>query len=198
MATTDADGHTTYFGDDESHRMVFQEYPNGLRFHYRYDKVGRCFESWGQTASHDPAVASGLAETLADGVTAAKGIFHCKQEFGDDYTEVVDSRRLRRFLKGDGKGLGMAVNGVGGVTTRTYDALGRIASHTNAVGATFEYEYDDQDRITRDYTWRQPPGAGGRLQTVTYPGTGEPTFHEHHLGLLDPRFGQRGLQRHEK
>ena len=41
----------------------------------------------------------GLPKTLADGLTKAKGIHHCKLSyFADGYSEVADSTQVRRFF----------------------------------------------------------------------------------------------------
>lgn len=144
----DADGHVTRFSY-EDHRLVEQVHPTGLRFHWIYDADGRCVETWGDYASGtDPALDPSVPAMLADGVTRARGILHCRIEYSPDgYRELVDSRRVDRF-EIDARGrVGKAVTG-GAVTTRTYDRWGNELTKCDANGATWTYERDDVGRIT--------------------------------------------------
>ena len=149
-SATDADGHTTYFGYDNDHRMTTMEYPNGLVFHFVYDDGDRCIETWGSyPGREDPALAEGLDETLVDG-TPAKGIYHCKLFFDGDYSDMYDSRRMVRTEAGPMGMAGMSVNGVGGVTTRKFDLDGRVIAKVDANGGTWAWAYDDSDNIVQE------------------------------------------------
>ncbi len=98
---------------------------SGLVVHYRYDREGRCIETWGEYPAHeDPSLAAGVPAFLADGVTRARGIFHCKLEFsGDGYSEVADSLRVRRFFGNEHGKVDKSTWGAG-VLLHEYDAPG--------------------------------------------------------------------------
>lgn len=151
VAASDADGHTTRFTYDEDHRLTHLEYPSGLVFRFIYDGSGRCVETWGEYPGRkDPALAEGLPELLRDNRTRAKGIYQCRFEYGDGYTEVVDSIRLQRFFAGPGDTVAKAVDARGGVTDREYDRLGRVVRQADPTRATWHYEYDAIDNVVRE------------------------------------------------
>lgn len=180
VGVVDADGHAWRFGYDERHRMVWQRFPTGLVFHYRYDREGRCVESWGEHESgQDMAIAPGVPTKLRNG-KEAKGILHvCLDFLDEEYTEVSTSESFLRFEHGP-EGIRKGVDGVGGVATRTYDRWGHITSHTDAEGATVKWEHDemgnvlsetDQDgqtiRCKRDHEGRiieSTDAAGGKVE----------------------------------
>ncbi len=93
VCATDAEGHVSRFSYSE-HLMTSHTYPAGLRVVYRYDAQGRCVETWGEyPGTRDPSLAEDVPAFLADRTTKARGIYHCKLEYGGDgYTEVIDSR----------------------------------------------------------------------------------------------------------
>lgn len=149
VAATDADGNTTRFAYDDEHRLTHLTYPSGLVFHFVYGPHGRCVETWGEyPGRQDPALAEDVPAVLVDG-RAAKGIYHCRFDSEDGYTEVVDSVRFQRFFAGPGGQIARAVGARGGVTSRTFDQEGRITSTTDPTGATWMYEYDAMGKITR-------------------------------------------------
>lgn len=118
-----------------------------MTFHFVYDKAGRAVETWGERPGLvDPALAPEAPATLRDG-RPAKGVFHCRFEYGDDYTEVVDSVRMQRFTRGPAGKIAKAVSARGGVTTRTFDDRDRVTSLTDPTGATWSWRYDDMDAI---------------------------------------------------
>src|SRR5512133_4177937 len=124
--TLDADNRSTTYSYDADHRLIQYRYATGLTFHFRYDREGRCVETWGDyPGGRDPALASNVPEFLADGETRAKGIYHIKLEFGDDgYRESIDSVRLQRFFT-NAKGLvDKGVDALGNATERTFDKAG--------------------------------------------------------------------------
>lgn len=143
VAAADADGNVTRYAYDEEHRLTRQEFPHGLTTHYRYDQLSRCVETWGSREGRDPALADDLPEFLVDGRTKVKGIYHCKLEFVDDeLTYVTDSERMRSFISNADGVLEQAVDGSGGVTTRTFDPDGRVTTQTDPTSATWSYRYD--------------------------------------------------------
>ncbi len=150
VTAADADGAVTTYAYDDDHRLVRLQYPSGLTFHFRYDANGRCIETWGEGPDLPAALAQDLPATLVDG-SVARGIFHCKLDFGvDGYSEVVDSTRLRRFFGGPGDAVAKAVDPRGGVTTREFDDAGRVVSQTDPNGSKWLYWYDDVDEIIRE------------------------------------------------
>ncbi|MEQ9321622.1 MAG: RHS repeat-associated core domain-containing protein, partial [Polyangiaceae bacterium] len=209
IGATDADGHTTRYAYDGAHRLVVLTYPNGLEFHFKYDRVGRCIETWGTYPGRkDPALATTLPDTLADERTPSKGIYHCKLDFVDeDYTEVIDSVRLRRFFAGPQGKIAQAVNARGGVTSRTFDELGNVTSQTDPTGGTWSYAYDYMGNVVRATS---PEGhtvlferdgagqeieiadAGGGISTIERDDQGEV------IGITDPNGATLNLFRDDR
>ncbi|WP_437914192.1 RHS repeat-associated core domain-containing protein [Sorangium sp. So ce302] len=149
VEATDAEGHVCRYAYDEEHRLVTHAYRSGLVVHYRYDREGRCIETWGEyPAQEDPSLADGVPVFLADGVTRARGIFHCKLEFsGDGYSEVADSLRVRRFFGNKHGKVDRSTWGAG-VLSHEYDSLGNIVAFRDAMGATTRFERDAAGRVT--------------------------------------------------
>jgi RHS repeat-associated protein len=146
IESIDADGHSTHYVYDADHRLCRLTYPNGAAFHFRYDAAGRCIETWGDRVGGDPALTPDAPAVLRDG-RPAKGIYHCRFQYDDDYTEVVDSVRLQRFFRGPGDQIAKAVSARGGVTTRTFDDRSRVTSLTDPTASTWSWQYDDMDEI---------------------------------------------------
>lgn len=182
VAATDGDGNMTRYAYDDHHRMTRLEYPSGITFHFVYDAQGRCIETWGNYPNGvDPALAPEAPAVLHDG-SPAKGIYHCKLDFmgedGDEYTEVIDSVRLRRFFGSPSGKISKAVDARGGVTTREFDELGRVTSVTDPNNATWQYEYDDLDEVV------QETDPEGNVVTIRRDGGGR------EIGLIDAEGGQ--------
>ncbi|WP_437570493.1 hypothetical protein [Sorangium sp. So ce542] len=133
---------------DDAHRLTSLSHASGLTFYYRYDRAGRCIETWGAYPDgRDPSLAGGLPDRLADNQTQAKGIFHVRIDYsGDDYREVIDSVRIRRIFVGPHGSVTKATSGAH-VYTRTFDADGRLSSATDAVQATTRWTYDAAGRL---------------------------------------------------
>jgi RHS repeat-associated protein len=151
VAATDADGNAARYGYDEDHRLVSDSDRNGLTFHFLYDDRNRCVESWGDyPGAVDASLAADVPRMLADGITRAKGIHHCRFDYhAGGYSEVADSREVRRFFGNKFGLLDKAVAG-GAVMSCSYDAGGRLLSRTDEVGATTVYERDRRGRVTRE------------------------------------------------
>jgi YD repeat-containing protein len=150
VAFTDPDGYVTRFEYVGTAHLSKIEYPTGLTVHYRYDRQWRCIESWCDYGERpDPALADDLPEYLPGGVTRARGAHHILVEFGEDgYSEVTDSVRTQRYFANERGRLEKAV-GNGGVTSRTFDSLGNMTSHTDASEATTHYEWDIRGRLLK-------------------------------------------------
>ena len=150
----DAEGYRFRYAYDKNHHLVRDESRTGLVFHFVYDSRGRCTESWGDFAGQrDPSLADDVPALLADGITEAKGIHHCKLSFDDDhYTEVTDSKQVRRYRGNAAGSVTMMVDG-GNVTTRGYDDNGYLVWQCDPCEALTQW--------TRD--------ARGRMLTVTDP-----------------------------
>ena len=149
VSAVDADGHAWRYAYDEGHRLVRQWFPTGIVFTYRYDAEGRCVETWGEYEGRpDPALADDVPELLAAGQRPARGVLHCALDYGDDdYSEVCDSVRVQRFFRSPGGGLAEAVDGRSGVTTREFDAFGRVTGHRDALGARTAWQYDELGEV---------------------------------------------------
>lgn len=98
IGVSDADGNVTSFAYDEQHRMVKKSNPEGFEVHHRYDRVGRCIETWcAYPGKRNPALSDRASNVLADG-SPAKGMLHVKLDYVDEgYTEVVTSRGVHRY-----------------------------------------------------------------------------------------------------
>ncbi len=185
VAATDADGATTRYAYDEDHRLRRLAYPNGLTFHFVYDKAGRCIETWGEREDGaDPALDEALPQVLADGQTRAKGIYHCVADYlNDDYVEVVDSVRLQRFFRGPGGKIKKAVGARGQVTDRTFDDAGNVTSQTDPLGHTWSWDHDEYGRVIRETS------PEGHVVEFSYDREGRV------IGITDPAGGKTELER---
>jgi RHS repeat-associated protein len=178
IAAADADGHITTYAYDGEHRLTRLENPNGLVFHFVYDRQGRCIETWGAYKDGvDPALAPDVPKVLRDG-RRAKGIFHCRLDFGGDYVEVTDSVRVQRYFGAPrGRGTSKGVDARGGVTTRAYDERGRITAREDPNGGVWSYQYDVLDQIAVE---TDPEGQTTRIERD---GAGRP------VTIIDPAGG---------
>jgi RHS repeat-associated protein len=169
VAAQDADGAIARYEYDEDHRLVLDADRVGLTFHFRYDREGRCVESWGDyPGKEDPSLAKGVPAFLADGVTRAKGVHHCKFEyFANGYSEVADSTQVRRFFGNRRGTLDKAVEG-GRVMTATYDEAGHLLARSDGKGATTTYTRDARGRVL------QESDPLGRTRTTTRDDNGLP------------------------
>ncbi|WP_437667684.1 RHS repeat-associated core domain-containing protein [Sorangium sp. So ce1182] len=182
VTATDADGFSSRYAYDELNRLVTDTDRSGLAFHFVYDDRGRCIESWGDYPGRvDPSLTGPLPAYLYDGRTRAKGIHHCRFDYGPDrYTEVADSTQVRRFFGTEHGTLEKRVEG-GAVMTATYRDDGHILSRTDAMGHTTRFERDERGRLLRV---TDPLGrvtsierdAAGRPITITDPAGGETRF----------------------
>ncbi|MFO0593093.1 MAG: RHS repeat-associated core domain-containing protein [Polyangiaceae bacterium] len=148
VSAVDADGNETTYTYDEEHLLRSLRYPTGLVIQFCYDDRGRCVETWGEREEGpDPSLDPELPATLADGETKARGVFHVKLTFDDDFTEVVDADSVQRFFVNPFGKLDKSVGGAGGVYTRTYDEHGHEISLTDPLGATTQWERDERGRV---------------------------------------------------
>ncbi|WP_437620333.1 RHS repeat-associated core domain-containing protein [Sorangium sp. So ce1151] len=148
-AAVDRAGHAMRFSYDD-HLLTSCAYPEGLCAHYRYDRQARCVETWAEYPGKlDESLSDDAPELLADGVTRARGIYHCKLDFGPHgYVEVADSRGVRRYF---GNALGRADRAVigAGVHSNSYDQAGRLTAYTDPYQATWRWERDTSGRVVR-------------------------------------------------
>lgn len=147
VSAIDADGALTLYRYDDDHHITSLVYPSGLTFHYRYDSRGRCYETWGELPDGDESLDPSVSDVLADHTTKARGIFHTKLEFGDRYTEVVDSVRLIRYFVGPNGVIDKCVGAVGDVFANDVDEKGNVVKQVDPLGAVTTYEYDSEGRL---------------------------------------------------
>ncbi|WP_437874585.1 RHS repeat-associated core domain-containing protein [Sorangium sp. So ce513] len=142
----DAEGNVTRYRYGE-HLLTHVEYADGLTVQHRYDRQGRCIETWASyPEGKDPSLAEGVPEVLADGRTPAKGVLHCVLDYYDDYTEVADSRQLRRYSLNEHKKVDKGCWG-SSVWTQTYDENGNLTSSSDPVNATWRWIRDEWGRV---------------------------------------------------
>ncbi|WP_437505925.1 RHS repeat-associated core domain-containing protein [Sorangium sp. So ce1099] len=155
VEATSAVGSGQVFEYDQDHRLLRRREAGGLSAHFRYDRAGRCFETWCTRERGDDGLDERVPDVLADG-TKARGILHARIEFGDNYAEVVTSRGLRRY---EGTGFGHAPLAVwgAGAHTKTYGPHGELTQYTNGEQATFTWSYDTNGRLNR---FTDPMGGG--------------------------------------
>lgn len=210
VAATDADGLTARYAYDDDHRLTADTDRAGLCFHFVYDSQGRCVESWGDyPGKRDPSLVETVPKYLHDGKTRAKGIHHCKFEYGPDgYSEVVDSTQVRRFFGTRHGTLSKRVEG-GGVTTALYRDDGHLLARTDAMGGTTHFERDARGRALRvtdalgNVTLVERDAAGlviqavdavGAVSAMTRDTRGNVLTHTDALGgVTSYRYDERGL-----
>lgn len=183
---TDAAGYPSDYGYDERDRLVWHRLAGSPTFHFVYDDVDRCIESWG---AYPDKPMPGLAEDsglLADNQTVAKGVLHVKVSYSaDGYVELVDSVRVRRFFVNEDGKVTKGVAG-GGVTSRTFDDSGNLVTHQDALGAVTQFQWDEQGRLAR------VTNPLGEFEQIRRDAHGRPLEHRDGVGLLvrfayDPR-----------
>lgn len=150
VSATDADGHVARYAYDEDHRLTLDQDRAGLTFHFVYDREGRCVESWGDyPGKRDPSLADDLPKYLADGKTRAKGIHHCRFEYGaDGYSEVADSTQVRRYFGTRHGTLSKSVEGPG-VMTAAYRDDGHLLARADGMGGRRSFERDARGRVLK-------------------------------------------------
>jgi RHS repeat-associated protein len=145
VAAVDAEGHAQRFEYDGDHQLVRRREPGGLTAEFVYDRAGRCVESWCHREGRD-----GLDEeapaVLADGHTRAKGFMHVKILYAKGYSEVVNSRAIRRM---DGNELDKTDRSVwsGGVHTFGYDEAGNVVEYGDALGNLWQTARDAMGQV---------------------------------------------------
>jgi len=149
-SATDAEGFTARYAYDDDHRLTTDTDRVGLAFHFVYDQEGRCIQSWGDyPGKRDPSLAENLPKMLGDHETRAKGIHHCRFDYGPNgYSEVADSTQVRRFFGNKHGTLDMSDSG-GGITKATYRDDGHILSRRNPMGAVTRFERDVRGRLVK-------------------------------------------------
>ncbi|WP_437947584.1 DUF6531 domain-containing protein [Sorangium sp. So ce296] len=154
-SATDADGYTTRYTYQE-HHLTSHTSPTGLTFSFRYDDRRRCVETWGSyDDGRDRSLAEDVPTHLADGRTVARGIYHCKLEFGEDgYCEVADSITVHRYFGNRFGKVDKAVS-AGAVFSRTYDEHGHLRTFVDPLGAMTIWQ---RDRLGRELSVTDPLG----------------------------------------
>jgi RHS repeat-associated protein len=187
-AAFDAEGHVARYAYDDEHRLVCETDRTGLAFRFVYDRAGRCVETWGEyPGKRDASLADGLPARLADGRTRARGVHHVRLDYGEDrYTEVADSREVRRYF-GNRHGLVEKTVEGGGVVTTAYDAHGRVLARMDAVEAVTRYERDARGRETGvidplGRTTRYERDARGEVVRIVDPAGGVYALHRDERG----------------
>ncbi|MGK4000189.1 DUF6531 domain-containing protein [Sorangium sp. So ce1024] len=147
VEATDPRGFTTRFSYVD-HLLTSETAPSGRTTHHVYDSRRRCIETWvDYPGGADPSLDAAIPDTLADRVTKAKGVLHCRMTYDDGHVEVVTSREVRRYETND---LGKCRKAVvaGGVSTNSYDRWGNLVQHTDPLQATWTWQRDEKGRIT--------------------------------------------------
>ncbi|MEZ4442669.1 MAG: RHS repeat-associated core domain-containing protein [Polyangiaceae bacterium] len=208
IEATDADGHRTAYTYDDDGRLTSQQ-SDDVRYHFRYDEVGRCVETWGEAPRDGEGLAC-LAEdapaVLADGHTRARGIHHCRfYWYEDGYSEVADSLTVHRYFGNEHGKLDKAVS-AGAVYERTFDERGMIKTFSDPLGGTWHWQRDDLGRVvmTTDPLGRTTTidyETDGSVSSVCDPAGGVTTVvrDAHSLSFVDPigaqftlKYGERG------
>ncbi|MBL8718031.1 MAG: hypothetical protein JNL79_18775 [Myxococcales bacterium] len=171
VEVTDADGSTVAFTYDDEHHLTSETRADGLRFCFLYDEQRRCVETWGeQIGGPLTSLSPDAPTTIADG-TPAKGLLHCRLTFMPGATEVVNSRRLIRYLLSDFGTVAQVVDGAG-VVSRTFDENGNTLSETDPLGQTKSYTRDAEGRVLTStdeagHLTKFERDASGRIVAVT-------------------------------
>lgn len=145
-AAIDGEGHRVSYLYDAKHRLVEETFATGKVVHFRYDKAGRCVESWvDYGGAPDPALADDVPTVLADGETKARGMLHVVLDYGDESTIVYDSRQSKRFDRND-HGLIDIASGPW-VEALGYDGSGHVTAYSDPTKHVTRYERDSAGRL---------------------------------------------------
>lgn len=167
VAAVDAEGRRVAYAYDFAHRLTEERFASGRVVHFRYDRDGRCVESWVDLGGAvDPALADDVPDVLADGITKARGMLHVRLDYGPKTTTVYDSRQTKRLDRNDHGLIDLAagpwVEALGydesghvtaycdpedRVTRYERDAAGRLLGVTDSAGHRSAFRYDDQGRL---------------------------------------------------
>lgn len=143
----DAEGHAERFTYDDDHRLHARATPGGLVAEFRYDAEGRGIETWCHRITGESGLAEGAPATLADR-TRAKGFLHVKIDYGPGFSEVVNSRTVRR-VHGNAFGKADKMTWASAVHTQTFDAAGELATYADGEGQTYGFERDERGRLIK-------------------------------------------------
>jgi RHS repeat-associated protein len=181
VAATDAEGHAHRFEYDDEHRLVRRREPGGLVAELRYDRAGRCVETWCERPGND-ALDPEVPPFLDDLRTPAKGFLHVKLEYGDGATEVMTSR-AKRTVTGNALDKADRAAFSGGLYAYEYDGAGHVIRYVDPLGGAYVYERD----------------AMGRVLSVTDP-LGARTEHTYDPRghLVETRDAEGGVVRYER
>jgi RHS repeat-associated protein len=198
VATVDALGRRMSYAYDDEHRLLRQQLPSGLTVHFVYDLAGRCVQSWTDHGDvDDPALDDDVPAVLADRATPARGMLHVRLEYGQDFTNVHDSRMTRRVDHGASGTVDMVVGA--GVESLRYDEHGRVISYLDPNQQATSYQRDAAGRVVgvRDplggalslsYDERgdlvESVDALGRVLRYAYDGTGNLRETADAIGIL--------------
>ncbi len=136
VGARDALGHAITFEYDDDHRLLLERWPTGFEVHYRHDDHGRCVETWCNDPHERALLAGDTPEVLADG-TRARGFLHAKVEYGEDESNVITSRALRR-AQGNPFGKADRVVWAGQVHDNEFDAAGELVGHRDGLGRVWK------------------------------------------------------------
>ena len=199
IAAADADGARWRYHYDDDRRLIDMRMPTDLTFHYRYDRKGRCVETWGDYPGGvaDRTLAPNLSPLMADGRSRVRGLHHTKLDYGKDYTEVVDTERIQRFFGRPDGTITKAVDGTGGVTTRTMDVAGNEIEREDPGGAVTRWTYDGKGERTSETdamgrTTSVVRDVLGRVIETTDPAGGKIVTSRNTFGDLLMQQDQRG------
>ncbi|XXX81371.1 RHS repeat-associated core domain-containing protein [Sorangium sp. So ce134] len=149
VAAEDAAGRSVRYSYDDG-LLTSLVYPSGLLVCFRYDARRRCVETWTEAPGTTDALDERAPAFLADGMTRARGMLHCKVEHGGDgYVELVTSRDVKRYSGNEHGKLEKAVWGPG-VHTNTFDSIGNVTSYTDPTGACWRWDRDAFGRVVRE------------------------------------------------
>ncbi|WP_438003268.1 PAAR-like domain-containing protein [Sorangium sp. So ce321] len=178
----DAGGVETRYAYDDEHYLLLEQQPGGLRYNFVYADVAgerRCVETWGDLEGADILQEIGAPEASMAPAARPRGLFHMRFQYGPGphETTVIDGLGYRFHYKGNALGLveryqdpagqqkHLSYNAVGqvvssttpdGTERSTYDAMGRLASLTDAMGRSFSLKRREDGAILEV---RDPAGA---------------------------------------
>jgi YD repeat-containing protein len=153
---------TTTFAYDLFGRKVSDTDPAGLTRSYTYDAADNVV-----TVSYPPVVSSGDAQPTS--VTYLRSPNNCTL-----IDAVLDrAGQATHYTYDNALYQTDATNSLGGVTHRTFDALGRVASQTDPANNTTTYEYDLFDQPVKITYPDHVAGTHERIATMNYDSHGK-------------------------
>jgi YD repeat-containing protein len=143
---------------DAASRVTGRSFSDGTTFSYAYDDANRLVSTTGAEFAYD----------AAGRMTRSNGLLLSYDPEGRILSETYGTGKLVTYGYDNRGLLSQVTDWMGGTTSFSYDAAGRLMTETRPApnGITTSYQYDAADRLTQCV--EQPPGSASTpLSTIT-------------------------------